>query len=75
MHIKKIATITRNYATCGLNRVRPKQKRSRNVKAAAFWMSSRLVVIYEPFSYVRAYFSAVRHMVTFPYFPLVVCAE
>ena len=69
MHIKKIAKITTEYAIWGQNTVTFKEKRRRNVMVATIRLSSRLVIIYEQLSYVRACFGAVRHMVTFPHMP------
>ena len=58
LHNKKITTITNEYAIWGSNTVKLKQKGLQNVMAAAIWLSSRQVVMYEQFSYEQ--FSYVR---------------
>ena len=75
----KMATITMENAIWDSNTVIPKQKRWQNVivGACAIWLSSRLVVIYDQFSYGRVYFGAVRYMCVIIYtaFPLMQCNQ
>ena len=67
VHIKKITAIPAEHATWGPSTVKPKKKSWQNVTVAAIWLSSRLVVINEQFSYAHAYLGAVRYTDTFPY--------